>query len=762
MSGRRIGNYLIGDYLGGGGFGSVFKAEDTSSPGRIVAIKELHKKHTRSSVIKQRFFQEAVAMARLDHPNLPRLYTFGEDNGSYYLVMEFLQGKLLTDVINDKKQLPPSQALTIITQVLEAVSYAHRNGIIHRDLKPDNIMLTGDANAPKVKVLDFGIARMVGGENLTMAGEGFGTPTYMSPERIAGGNDSDNRADIYSLGIILYEMLSGKAPFASAATDPLVYWSEMRTMHESHELPSLDSLNIPANLQKVIQKAAAKTLEYRYPSADEMLADLLPAAQQNAATVATGNSSQLLITTVPPAAEVYVDEAFRGASDATNGKMFIDGLSQGLHNVRVSKGGYNEYSISVVLEDGKRTELQVPLAARSTIVMPQVSEATAPMDAKTVKMESGDEVATAMLVLEEIPAGSQVFVGFTAMGQAGDDGCATVKLAPGVHELQVKTPTGEVSKRIVTLTEKDAGSFKTMVMPFTTDEKPSQVTGQSSFAAATQMTDSSASSTRTMGSSKAQTEAAPTKKKLAMAAVVVLLLALAASAYFALRKPTADTPQDLATASQQQNLTTPQTANGQQNPTSAAAQEPKTDAERQALEKEREQLEREKKALEKKEQSIAEAKNEQPKGQLPPPQEPPPPVEPSSSASVTSSSEGTGCVGVRVAGPNGQAAQGVRVMFVGGGNQQNKRTGANGLSLACGFPVGSTVKIIAMGMGVPVVRELTVKPGTNGTEIRLERPMQQDSGARPTPPASQVEEDSGPKNFKRGGRNMPFRKRPPM
>src|SRR5580765_8176837 len=120
MSSRRIGNYQITDYLGGGGFGSVFKAEDVNTPGRIVAIKELHKKHTRNQVIKQRFFQEAVAMARLDHPNLPRLYTFGEDNGSYYLVMEFISGKLLSDEIHEHGSLNPSRAATIIEQVLEA------------------------------------------------------------------------------------------------------------------------------------------------------------------------------------------------------------------------------------------------------------------------------------------------------------------------------------------------------------------------------------------------------------------------------------------------------------------------------------------------------------------------------------------------------------------------------------------------------------------------------------------------------------------
>src|ERR1043166_6544489 len=138
MSGRRIGNYLITDYIGGGGFGSVFKAEDTTQPGRIVAIKELHKKHTRNAVIKQRFFQEAVAMARLDHTNLPRLFTFGEDNGSYYLVMEFISGKLLGNEIHEHGPMKAQRAVAVLAPVLDALGYAHRNGIIHRDLKPDN------------------------------------------------------------------------------------------------------------------------------------------------------------------------------------------------------------------------------------------------------------------------------------------------------------------------------------------------------------------------------------------------------------------------------------------------------------------------------------------------------------------------------------------------------------------------------------------------------------------------------------------------
>ena len=189
-------------------------------------------------------------MARLDHPNLPRLFTFGEDNGCYYLVMEFISGKTLRDELHDNGPARPELALLIVSQLLEALSYAHHNGIIHRDLKPDNIILVDENGSLKIKVLDFGIARMVGGENLTLAGEGFGTPTYMSPERMTGESGDDPRVDIYAAGIILYEMLAGKAPFESSASNPVVYWSEMRELHERAPLPSLAPLGVPDELEQ--------------------------------------------------------------------------------------------------------------------------------------------------------------------------------------------------------------------------------------------------------------------------------------------------------------------------------------------------------------------------------------------------------------------------------------------------------------------------------------------------------------------------------
>ena len=453
MGTRQIGNYRIIEYVGGGGFGSVFKAEDINTPGRIVAIKELHKKHTRSASIKQRFFQEAVAMARLDHPNLPRLHTFGEDGGSYYLVMEFVSGAVLGEEIETKGAIAPERAVAILRQILEAVSYAHKNGIIHRDLKPDNIVLIREGDSLRVKVLDFGIAKMIGGENITLTGEGFGTPNYMSPERISGGHDIDQRTDIYSLGIIFFEMLTGRVPFSSSSTDPVLYWSEMRRLHQSEEVPSLAPNGVPPLLEEVVRKAAAKRPEERYATANEMLAAL-----------SEGQAlAELLVSTAPGSCEVYVDNVLRGTSDEEFGKLNIPGLTPGLHNVRVTKSGYNTYKIDISLEGGQQTELQAPLGARSTVAMVSAEPTTKVAD--RAHTQEIDEDVMATLVVENLPAGSAVSIGQGLTATADCEGRVTMKLKPGAHEINAVTPSGQTRREMITVTDVDAQGKARIVVP---------------------------------------------------------------------------------------------------------------------------------------------------------------------------------------------------------------------------------------------------------------------------------------------------------
>jgi hypothetical protein len=711
MSNRRIGNYQISDYLGSGGFGSVFKAEDVNTPGRVVAIKELHRKHTRNAVIKQRFFQEAVAMARLDHPNLPRLFTFGEDNGSYYLVMEFISGKLLSDEIQSTGPLHPSLATSIIEQVLEAVSYAHRNGVIHRDLKPDNVILVEDGGPLKIKVLDFGIARMVGGENLTLAGEGFGTPAYMSPERIAGGGGDDPRMDIYSAGIILFEMLSGKAPFESRASDPALYWSEMRALHSSEPLPSLSALGVPERLEHVARRAAAKRLEDRYPTAGEMLADVkasgvteAPSAADLAPT-ALVSSARLAVTTAPGDAEVYVDDVRRGTSDAIRGRLLIEGLTSGLHALRVLKEGYNEYRINVSLEDGRQTDLQVALPARATVAMPR-SEQTAADGFETLKLQGGEDQKTALLVVESLPVGSTLFVGSNAVALAGEDGRATIKLNPGAHEVRVTAPSGASAQSLVTVRPEDSGSLKTIALPVgeakTTVRAPLVI----------------------------RREASGTGKRLAVAATVILLLALVAAAFYVIRgpgrpaeTPPAQTPQQTAVAGEAPAPTNPSLPETGIKKAEADSSKAQNDAEKVALEKKLAEAEKklagEKKAAEK---SAAKVEPSVPAAVVPShPAVPEPPKQ--QSPPVTNNA----CVAVSVTGLDGQPAPQMRVAVMQDPDKSstvlNGRTNFNGRWQSCGLTAGQRIKVGVFGPRGALLggKQAVLTSGQNSFEIQINR-----------------------------------------
>ena len=712
MSSRRIGTYQITDYIGSGGFGSVFKAEDTNTPGRIVAVKELHKKHTRNQQIKQRFFQEAVAMARLDHPNLPRLYTFGEDNGSYYLVMEFISGSLLSDEIHDGGPMRPDRAVTVLTQVVDALSYAHRNGIIHRDLKPDNVILVGGGGSLKIKVLDFGIARMVGGESLTLAGEGFGTPTYMSPERISGAGGDDPRMDLYSAGIVLYEMLAGKAPFESKATDPALYWSEMRDLHHTEPLPALSSLGVPAELERVATRATAKRLDDRYQTADEMLADLksLSGISRDAATILV-NSARLLLSTAPGAAEVYVDDALHGTSDA-RGKLLIDGLTAGLHNVRVLKEGYNEYRINMSLEEGRQTDLQVALSARATVAMP-AAENTAAGGFDTLKLHA-DDTKTALLVVESLPAGSAVFVGSNLVGQAGEDGRATIRLSLGSHELRATAPSGATGASVVSVKAEDTGGLKTMTLPLASSSAASPAIN---------------------------TQSSARGRRLAGAAVVVLLLALAAAAYFVLRGPNRNPAQVETAATLPAAPTTIGPATDQSSPASqpqAATDDQQAIDDKKKAADARKQAAQEAAAIEAEKKAKAQDKSENKNASPQPPQPGTPPVivppaaeglpEPEHRSSTPGRES---CVLVTVVDADGTPLPGMRVTATepdgGGSTMHNGHTGPKGRWRDCGFTPGHQVRVAVFAPrgGMLGIQQMVVAAGTNFITIRGEHTAQE-------------------------------------
>ncbi len=205
----KIRDYKIIKKIGEGGMGTVYLASDTMLE-RNVAIKVLNSLLTMDSQFTDRFRHEAKVQASLIHPNIVTLYNYFREGDNYCMVMEYVEGDTLKQLITNTGPLPEQKVVWLLNQILEAVGYAHKKGIIHRDIKPSNILLTGDNTA---KILDFGIAKILQDKGLTKTGTKMGTIYYMSPEQIKAVKDIDHRTDIYSIGVTLYEMLSGRIPF---------------------------------------------------------------------------------------------------------------------------------------------------------------------------------------------------------------------------------------------------------------------------------------------------------------------------------------------------------------------------------------------------------------------------------------------------------------------------------------------------------------------------------------------------------------------
>jgi len=263
MIGKIIGDYRIEKQLGEGGMGVVFKGVHPTL-GQVVAIKMLHPNLTKADAIKQRFVREAQAMARLRHPNILQLYNFIESPEGCFIVMEYVQGETFESILEKKGVIPPGEAIDIFIPTLAAMKYAHDQNIIHRDIKPSNIMLLDTGVA---KIMDFGTAKMVGGDGgpaLTAAGMTLGTVVYMSPEQLMG-RDLTAAADIYSLGVTLFELCTGRLPF--------YHENEMQLMKMIMKEPAPKPTSIypgmPKSLENAILKSIEKDRAKRFQSAGE-------------------------------------------------------------------------------------------------------------------------------------------------------------------------------------------------------------------------------------------------------------------------------------------------------------------------------------------------------------------------------------------------------------------------------------------------------------------------------------------------------------
>ena len=266
---QRIGRYRILGELGRGAMGIVYKAEDPNLD-RTVALKTiiLEDDTEGRKEYQKRFFLEAKAAGKLNHPNIVTVYDFGEEDGVAYLAMELVEGTDLRERLKDSKGegLPAGDAVDIAQQVAEGLGYAHERGIVHRDVKPGNIMLQPRGQA---KIMDFGLARMRVADHKTSTGMVLGTPKYMSPEQVAG-QPVDQRSDIFSLGIVLHEMLTGTRLFAGEDTPQIMH----NVVHVEHEPPSRIKPELPSMLDFVVARALKKDPAVRYQDAYELSADL--------------------------------------------------------------------------------------------------------------------------------------------------------------------------------------------------------------------------------------------------------------------------------------------------------------------------------------------------------------------------------------------------------------------------------------------------------------------------------------------------------
>jgi serine/threonine-protein kinase len=411
--------YVIKRKLGSGGMADVYLAEDQEL-GRQVALKLLDDRHASDEQFVERFRREAQSAAGLNHPSIVSIFDRGYAEGTYYIAMEFLDGRTLKELLIKNGPTPVPIAIDYARQILGALAFAHRNGIVHRDIKPHNIVVGGDG---RLKVTDFGIARS-GASQMTEAGSIVGTAQYLSPEQ-ARGAPVDPRSDLYSLGIVLYEMLTGKVPFTGETPVEIA----MKHLSQVPEPPSELRQNVPHDLDAVVMRALAKDPEQRYSSAEEMDADLARVARGVAVSRETEDamtqvlsgagiaSAQTMIqrprTTVapPPAPPAYRSPGYYDYEEPPRGRSFWPWLiALGL----IVAGGIGGWFLYTKIQDqlSENTPVAVPdvMLLQQDLAKLKIEEAG--LTAVVVKGTS-DTVAPGQVSGENPPSGTKIGKGST-------------------------------------------------------------------------------------------------------------------------------------------------------------------------------------------------------------------------------------------------------------------------------------------------------------------------------------------------------------
>ncbi|MEE8456594.1 MAG: Stk1 family PASTA domain-containing Ser/Thr kinase [Acidimicrobiia bacterium] len=397
------GRYRIVRHLARGGMADVFEAEDTLL-NRPVAVKLLHANFASDHAFVARFRREAQAAANLSHPNIVAIYDWGQDEDTYFMVMELIRGRTLREIVKSEGPLLARRSAEIAAEAAAALSIAHQHGVFHRDIKPGNIMITEDGT---VKVTDFGIARALDdSEELTRTGAVIGTATYFSPEQ-AQGLPADERSDVYSLGIVLYELLTGKPPFTGESPVAVAY------QHVSEPAPSPDSVNpdVPREIAAIAEHAIRKKPEDRYPTADEFRADLLRylgGSEPIAAAAFLAAAPTAMISPAAPPLPIA-----RGPSSTATFDMPAEERSQAGYWAAVGALIVilllGLWLLLRLLSGGEPTVGTVEIPMLTGVPDAQAFETLQDMDLKvrTVR-ETSNEIGTGLVIRTDPPSGSNV------------------------------------------------------------------------------------------------------------------------------------------------------------------------------------------------------------------------------------------------------------------------------------------------------------------------------------------------------------------
>jgi serine/threonine-protein kinase len=462
------GRYQIIRKLGSGGMANVYLAEDQEL-GRRVAIKILDDRHARDDQFIERFRREAQHAAGLSHPNVVSVYDRGEAEGTYYIAMEHVEGRTLKELLVARGPSPLGIAIDYTRQILSALRFAHRNGIVHRDIKPHNVIVDGDG---RVKVMDFGIARAGAASQMTEAGSIIGTAQYLSPEQ-ARGAPVDQTSDLYSTGIVLYELLTGTVPFTGETPVEIA----MKHLSQVPAPPSTHRPEIPRDLDYVVLRALAKDPADRYHSAEEMDSDLERIARGIGVSAETAEAATTVLskTDVGEAATTIRPPAATGAT-YTPGRYYE-------YDEPPRRSSLVPWLLALLLIAGALVggfflwqQLQDQLSATKPVAVPDVKGTP-----ERLAVADIEEAGLKANIVREANADAKLGIVFEQEPQPGDKiergNFVTIRVSTGPPKTVVPNVVGQTRDQAVA--ELSDANLEANVVPINSLETVNTVLGQS-------------------------------------------------------------------------------------------------------------------------------------------------------------------------------------------------------------------------------------------------------------------------------------------